>query len=156
MDGLFRDAFFCPFGLVAGPVGGLVELHALEHGALEALDFLSGRSCCEAEDLFVQLEFEEVLGVSVDEGVDLVDDDEVAFLGFKVKVIVVVDIVFVVCLAEVVLEGFLVSLHDVRRWEHEVYIFHLLFVQRVHSRCSDDPGLPLAPVDGPQLLGFFV
>jgi len=48
-----------------------VELDALEHGALEAFDLLGGCSNGEADDLLVLLEEVELLGVTVDEVINL-------------------------------------------------------------------------------------
>jgi hypothetical protein len=78
-----------------------VELDALEHGALEAFDLLGGCSNGEADDLLVLLEEVELLGVTVDEVINLINDDEVTFFGLEYQVIVVVDVLLEVSHVEV-------------------------------------------------------
>ena len=82
-----------------------MELHGLEHRALEALDLLGGRRGREAYDLLLNLEEVEPPGVAVYEVVNLIDYDEVVWLVVEVKIRMVMHELIVAGHVEVVSEG---------------------------------------------------
>ena len=107
---------------VFGPVGRFVELHALEHGALEAFYVLSGCRSSETDDLLFQLEQVKVLRIVVEEEIKFVNDDEITFFGLELKTDVVMDPLFTANRDEVLLVGFIISLHEVFCGKHYMNI----------------------------------